>query len=193
MLQQLCIILHYKNNLNKFIIMNNNNNLENIIPKIRDLQKRIQKMQRYFYPEIANYSQNEYISLMASELKKAGYKNQVRRDGKIEYIPYTPDEYMLEGSVIEDAQAIDHLISIGLLNNGRCPRCGKSMPTNAFTFTSHLDQNASFAICERCHKEGIKFQNSVKRSMGLPTTNSGCFSLFIVAILFSGLIIYSFL
>ncbi len=125
---------------------------------------------KYSKEELINLNLNDYISLMCDELNKAGYKQKLKIDGEIEDFEYTADEYVLEGAIINNISALNYLKEIGILNNGKCPRCGGIMNNNDYTFSSYNSPNASFAICPKCHNEGVNFQKNNN-----PTKNEGCY------------------
>ena len=87
-------------------------------------------MKKYDTFDISSLTLYEFNKLMALELNKAGFKNRVKKNGVIEECSYEPDEHMLDLSVISDISAVNYLKVIGLLDNGKCPRCGYPMPSN---------------------------------------------------------------
>jgi hypothetical protein len=106
-----------------------------------------------------------YLTLIASELNKAGFREHHKFNGQVEEYSYTPDDFMLDGAIINDISALNYLKEIGVLNNGKCPRCGKSIPNNNYTFTNYKNLNASYAICFDCHDNGVRFQKKVNSAI----------------------------
>lgn len=115
-------------------------------------------MKKYDPFDIRSLTINEFNKLIAFELNKAGFKNRIRKNGDIYECSYEPDEHMLDLSVTNDISAINYLKVIGLLDNGKCPRCGYSMPTNIYSFTCSHPPFSSFSICKDCYNGGLQMQ-----------------------------------
>lgn len=68
---------------------------------------------------------------------------------------------------VDGAAEYNHLKSVGLLNNGRCPMCGGPIDGIPARFTSGYDLNAHFQICQNCCSKG-------RRASINPTNNTRC-------------------
>ena len=144
-------------------------------------------MTYYLKEEIKYIPLDELISLMSKELNNKGFRVTFKDgDGFKEY-EYDPDEYMLEGAVVRDTNALNYLKQIGLLNNGRCPRCG-AIIDNTYSFTSGLNLKASFSICENCYNKGREFQMLTNPKS---SSNGGCLSVALIVIILSLGVFYS--
>ena len=61
---------------------------------------------------------------------------------------------------INDANAMDYLKSIGLVNNGRCPMCGAAIKGTPSKFTDGMNPNLNFQICSSCRREGQRMNKT---------------------------------
>lgn len=134
----------------------------------------------YSAEEVNSMSYREWMETIAKELNAAGFKGKgyssVERGWiKIE-APYEVGEvkYFFMGS-INDANAMNYLKSIGLVNNGRCPMCGSPIKGTPSQFTSGMNPNLNFYICNSCRKEGQRISVYHNR-------NSCCLGFFIFVI-----------
>ena len=134
---------------------------------------------KYTTNSIKDISYQELLSLMCKELNNAGYKRKWRINGNYTYMEYEPHEDLIISEVIDDIKALNYLKQIGLLDNGRCPQCGRNM-NNTCRFTSGFNPNATYYICQSCYQRGMGVQN---QSNPLKN-NSGCM-LFIVLLIIS--------
>ena len=123
---------------------------------------------KYSAGEIINMSYLEWMETIAKELNEAGFKKEGHSTIEKRFVknikPYEVNDarYFFMGS-IDDAKAMDYLKSIGLVNNGRCPMCGKPIKGTPSRFTDGLNPNLNFHICSSCRKNGQRMSN-----------NSGC-------------------
>ncbi|MBQ3944798.1 MAG: DUF805 domain-containing protein [Alphaproteobacteria bacterium] len=97
-------------------------------------------------------SWQEWNNLMAKELNEAGFRRRNTFSSNCEMVEYeAPDDYpkgFILGAV-DGYEEIEFLKKRRLLNNGRCPMCGKAI-TVPGTFTSGFDHRMSFQICQSC-------------------------------------------
>jgi hypothetical protein len=114
---------------------------------------------KYTSNQINAMSFLEWTESMADELNKAGYMEE----GKVPYSVSEP-KYFLLGSVTK-AEEIEHLKSLGLLNNGRCPMCGSKIVDSPGRFTSGYDYNYHFQVCQNCvrRRKGISVNSASKQ------------------------------
>ncbi len=107
---------------------------------------------KYTAAEVNKMSYYEWMSTIASELNLAGFKADRRT-----LRPYTVSEdglwYFFMGA-INDPDAMNYLKRIGLVNNGRCPMCGREIKGTPSQFTDNLHPGLDFYICTSCRKEG---------------------------------------
>ena len=99
---------------------------------------------------------------MEKELNEAGFSRVLKGvtipfKANIEY----PSSFIL--GQVTSVQAIEHLKTIGLLNNGRCPMCGGSFHKNPGRYTSGFDHNLHFQICQNCVRSRGRIKNIGKK------------------------------
>lgn len=129
---------------------------------------------KYTSSQINAMSWNEWNEAMAKELNEAGFRHygiHIEEDRSLKkcLVPYKagddPKVFLL--GTVEKAEEIDYLKSIGLLNNGRCPMCGKEIIGSPGRFTSGYDPNYHFQVCQNCVQHG-------RRTSVNPANNQGC-------------------
>ena len=103
----------------------------------------------YTTQQINDMSWQEWNEIMAEELNKAGYKSHAGTQWEGPYRAGDDPRIFILGTVGE-REKINYLKSIGLLNNGRCPMCGKPIYGNPGRFTSGYDPDFHFQICQEC-------------------------------------------
>jgi tetratricopeptide (TPR) repeat protein len=134
----------------------------------------------YSAEEVNSMSYREWMETIAKELNAAGFKgdgySSVERRFMKNVAPYevgnVSDFFM---GAINDANAMNYLKSIGLVNNGRCPMCGSPIKGTPSQFTDGMNPNLNFYICNSCRKEGQGI--SVNHN-----SNSGCLGFFVFVI-----------
>ncbi len=103
---------------------------------------------KYNSSQIYSISWIEWNTLMAKELNETVYKQKERDSaGQIKFKPYKtydkkspfielnePKTFIL--GMVCGVDEVNYLKSLGLLNNGRCPRCGEPIIGNPGRFTS---------------------------------------------------------
>lgn len=120
-------------------------------------------------------SWQEWNEAMADELNQKGFKTaviQIDERGALsnqlgEYEAGDDPKLFVLGT-IKDSAAISYLKDVGLLNNGRCPMCGRPINGNPGRFTSGYDSNYHFQVCQNCVKTRVRTRNA-RTSSG-----SGC-------------------
>lgn len=130
---------------------------------------------KYSASEVNAMSWQEWCETMADELNKAGYKRRGRDpetgqwvDNIASYEAGDPRSFIL--GEVEGAEEIEYLKSLGLLNNGRCPMCGKPIYGHPGRFTNGFNPDMHFQICQDCVNQGRRTQ----QALGLAPRNSGC-------------------
>lgn len=129
---------------------------------------------KYTTSQIKQMTWAEWNDAMARELNENGFKasgfNSVLGKWENNKQPYKADpsnpKIFILGTV-SGAAEYECLKRAGLLNNGRCPRCGNPIYGKPGRFTSGYDPNAHFQICQDCVKKGRR------RSIN-PANRSGC-------------------
>lgn len=106
-------------------------------------------MKKYTSQEINRLSWQEWNELMADELNNAGYKSRPGTQWEHSYEAGDEPEFFILGEV-SGRDEINYLKDIGLLNNGRCPMCGKPIYSNPGRFTEGSDHECHFQICQNC-------------------------------------------
>jgi len=122
---------------------------------------------KYSSQEINRLSWQEWNELMAKELNDAGFRREYSYAGETHTSPIeTDDEPSLFIHEFGEKE-INHLKSIGLLNNGRCPQCGRPINGNPGRFTSGFNHNLHFQICQNCVSRGRRTSvNPANKSQG---------------------------
>lgn len=119
---------------------------------------------KYTSQQINRFTWQEWNNIMYSELNNAGFNLSFMSNDLIARdINEDPRGFILELKEKE----ITYLKDIGLLNNGRCPMCGKPIYENPGRFTSGYNYNLHFQICQNCVSKG-------KRTTISPANNTGC-------------------
>lgn len=130
---------------------------------------------KYSSEQVRRMSWAEWNDTMAKELNEAGFRARGYNpdlgrweDNRELYTadPTEPKIFIL--GTVDGATEFEHLKSVGLLNNGRCPMCGEAIFGNPGRFTSGYDSNAHFQICQSCVNKG-------RRTSLNPANNTGCF------------------
>lgn len=124
---------------------------------------------KYTSEQINAMTRWEWCENMAEELNNAGFREKRFREydkyGKPQY-DYLPYEMLDEKTFILGAvcgtEEIEHLKSIGLLNNGRCPMCGEPIRGKPGRFTDGYNPSMHFQICQKCVAKGNRSSNSGK-------------------------------
>ena len=132
---------------------------------------------KYTSEQLRQLTLKEWTEAMAEELNKAGFlaRGFNQNTGRFEknqepykiYDEATPSSFIL--GAVDSAPEIEHLKSVGLLNNGRCPMCGKPFLEMPGRFTSGFDSNIHFQICQNCVK------NKGRNNSEQPTKGSNLF------------------
>lgn len=133
---------------------------------------------KYSTEEINSMSYREWMETIAKELNEAGFKGEGYNAATGRFMKnVAPYEVQDIGTfflgAINDAQAMDYLKSIGLVNNGRCPMCGAVIKGTPSRFTDGMNPNLNFHICSSCRKEGQRMSIN-------PANNSGCMLAFVL-------------
>lgn len=116
---------------------------------------------KYSSYEVKSMSWHEWNKTMAKELNTAGFRakgfNSKLGKWQDNYCLYEattdPSDFIL--GEVDGTKEINYLKSIGLLNNGRCPFCGKQITGSPARFTSGKDHNMHFQICKSCCDIGM--------------------------------------
>ena len=123
---------------------------------------------KYTSEEINRISWQEWNELMAKELNEAGFRRECTYGGEKYTSPYEADDEPMLFIHGLGEEEVNYLKSVGLLNNGRCPQCGRPINGNPGRFTSGFNHNLHFQICQTCVSRG-------KRTSVNPANNSqGC-------------------
>jgi hypothetical protein len=112
---------------------------------------------KYTKEDLYNLTYKDYILLISKELNTKGF---TKEDGEL----YEVNTNM-EGGFVSDfsvnfilyltnKNAIDYLIKIGLLNNGRCPLTGLMLlPSTTITYTSERNKTIKFDISKKYYNK----------------------------------------
>src|SRR5574344_640784 len=97
----------------------------------------------------------DYINLVAKELKDNGYKETGidNDDSDYDSVLSDQDEYKYFIFGVTDEKAMTFLKRIGLIDNGKCPRCGNVFKTNDNVFRNGINPKINFQVCEQCANE----------------------------------------
>lgn len=130
---------------------------------------------KYSSSQIRSMSWQQWNETMANELNSAGFKARGYnpelhkwQDNYKEYDAGDEPKLFILG-VVDGTREINHLKSVGLLNNGRCPMCGGPINGSPARFTSGFDSNMHFQICQSCCNHGKKTSVNPANNQG-----SGC-------------------
>lgn len=117
--------------------------------------------EHYTSSEVMSLSWYEYNKLMADELNENGYECYVDKLNEGKFVVYKPDfghpTYPLVDMLSRKNQ-IDFLARKGLINNGRCPRCGREIKyhdAGKYMYTDGTYSNVTYHICKDCYREGM--------------------------------------
>lgn len=129
---------------------------------------------KYTSFQVRAMSEKEWVEAMASELNAAGFKarglNPRTQRWEDDFEPYhvgsEPKARIFVMGGISDPQAIEHLKTVGLLNNGRCPMCGGPISGTPARFTSGFDSSYHFQICQSCCSRGKRTSVNPANSQG---------------------------
>ena len=122
----------------------------------------------YSEQEINSLSWFEYNKLMADELNENGYKKfNIGRFKVSEPELYNPTYPLMID--ISRQEELNFLIKKGLVNNGRCPRCGRPIKPRhqgKYTFTSGTYKDITYHICKDCYYEGMNISVNPAQQQG---------------------------
>lgn len=106
----------------------------------------------YSKEQVSSMSYMEWMETIARELNSAGFIMH-----KNFSLPFHVSEdnvsYFFMGA-INKPKEMDYLKSIGLVNNGRCPMCGRAINGTPSIFIDTLHPGLDFHICSSCRREG---------------------------------------
>lgn len=126
---------------------------------------------KYTKEDVLGMSWQNWNETMAKELNDKGFTCNWGREPRPYQGNINPKDFIL-GEVGSDRRdEIEYLKSLGLLNNGRCPLCGKPIVSNLGRFTSGFDSSIYFDICNDC--AGAKGRGKVSTLDSL-YLNGGC-------------------
>lgn len=117
-------------------------------------------MRKYTREQVKAMTQEEYESLICKELNEAGF----RSDFQGESYEYQPDDSTFGGDIVLDANAVDYLKLIGLVDNGKCPLCSLNEDQLEFKLQNQ-HSGAVFHVCKSCYKQYAP-QERAKRGCG---------------------------
>ena len=129
-------------------------------------------MTKYTKEQVSAMSYYTWMETIANELNEAGYKtfgyNESIGRWQADYWPYKVRNVrdFFQGS-INNAEHLNYLKSIGLIDNGRCPLCGAEIKGTIYTFTDGTHPDQTYHICKECYKEGLSMSVN-------PANRSGC-------------------
>ncbi|MDE6278033.1 MAG: hypothetical protein K2M06_07995 [Muribaculaceae bacterium] len=115
---------------------------------------------KYTSGQVKAMTWHEWNEAMADALNKAGFRTKDFNEklgrwesNKALYKadPNYPKHFLV---TVEDPKEVEYLKSVGLLNNGRCPMCGNPIIGAPGRFTSGLDSDYHFQICQNCCNRG---------------------------------------
>lgn len=128
-------------------------------------------MKKYTSQQVNSLSWQDWNELMAEELNAAGFRTREFVDGKWtktgKYNARVDNNEPWLFAVQMDAEAIEYLKELGLINNGRCMQCGKTITGTPGRFTDGFDHNRHYQICQDCVSRG-------KRISVNPANKGGC-------------------
>ncbi|MBR2777337.1 MAG: hypothetical protein IKD75_09590 [Prevotella sp.] len=104
-------------------------------------------MGKYTRDQVKAMTQDEYESAICNELNAAGYRHEFNGVSH----EYQPDESTFGGAIVFDSDAVNYLKGIGLINNGKCPMCGRNEEELRYRFT-YQDGQSNYHVCKRCYK-----------------------------------------
>lgn len=126
---------------------------------------------RYSSLQVRRMTFQQWIETCVKELNSAGFKangyNSETGKWQDNFSPYDvgDPEFFFLGE-LNDANALEYLKSIGLVNNGRCPLCGNSIEGNPGRFTSGHNPSFHFQICQNCANRGGKMSMNHANNTG---------------------------
>lgn len=115
-------------------------------------------MKKYTSQHINSLSWQEWNELMAKELNAAGFRTKEFVNGEWaktgKYNAHEDNDEPWLFAVQMDAESIEYLKQLGLINNGRCMQCGKPIIGAPGRFTDGFDHNRHYHICQDCVSRG---------------------------------------
>ena len=116
--------------------------------------------EHYSSSEIKSLSWYEYNKLMADELNENGFECHTSPFSKT-FTVSEPDFRNPTYPLVNDLSRLAQVVFLkkkGLLDNGRCPQCGKDIKPNdigKYTYTDGTYKNVTYHICKDCYREGM--------------------------------------
>jgi len=102
---------------------------------------------KYAREQVKAMTQDEYESAICKELNDAGFRHEFHG----EQLEYHPDESTFGGAIVYDSDAVNYLKGIGLINNGKCPMCGRNEEELRYRFT-YNEGYSNYHVCKHCYK-----------------------------------------
>ena len=127
---------------------------------------------KYTKEQVNQMSWQEWNETMARELTFAGFRNTKHTDNGYEEVPISANfepKYFVS-SELNNADRIEYLKDIGLLNNGRCPICGGIIADKPGKYTNRFDKAINYQICHNCTVTRGGYRNASKSK----NSSSGC-------------------
>ncbi len=112
----------------------------------------------YTSDEINSLSWYEYNKLMADELNENGFECYIMHSLIKKFYVSKPQLGSPTYPLIDQVTRYEQLAFLkqkGLINNGRCPNCGKEITSNdigKYIYTDSRYKNYSYHVCKDCYK-----------------------------------------
>ena len=152
----------------KIPVQQEGENIQNANFKARKLAEKIKQEIPYFLEHLSfssdfikGLSWEEYNELMISVLSKAGFKQMQYVQGEYQEVGPLENDFepkYFASEILIDSDRVEHLKTLGLLNNGRCPLCGNIIVGEPGRYTNRFDRAINYQICQSCVKTwgGVK-------------------------------------
>lgn len=128
-------------------------------------------MKHYSKQEVINMNWQKYNQRMADELEEAGFSEHSYGFNKM--FPWIKSSCSTLGSnshclpfiynILYSAPELEYLESIGLLNNGRCPKCGANIGEHPSAIETNMPRMPFIQVCDICYFKHIEYREANKK------------------------------
>lgn len=119
---------------------------------------------KYSREELKSMSSAQYTNVLCKELNDAGFKVMYNNGSTA---PFVPSWDVFELSIAENAQAVQYLRELGLIDNGKCPLC--TIHEDNLQYRQRNPKSGEwYHICKSC------YQRSEKKNRIIKGCNSSC-------------------
>ena len=123
-------------------------------------------MKHYSKQEVINMNWRAYNQRMADALKEAGFsEHSYGFNKRFPWIQPSSNSHFRPFiyNILYSAPELEYLKSIGLLNNGRCPKCGANIGEYLSAIETNMPRMPFIQVCNICYFRHIEYREANKK------------------------------